>query len=419
MHFSSLSVGAALLSIAAAAPAPAPAPAGVNFTTPSKSAAIVAGSFIIEYKSNAKPADIKAHQSLIASKIGRAPETVFSIPGYNAVHVKCDNAGLGRIGIHSSILHVIRDQTYTVEIISNNTNIIPSLKGGILAQYLVQQPSATWGLGRISHFYSGFLNYIFDSTACRNTVAYVLDTGVRTTHIEFGGRATWGANFVTGSPNTDQNGHGTHVAGTVIGAGTGVCKKGSVIAIKVLDASGAGTMTGLMSGMQWAYNNAVSKKILGRSVQQISIGGGFYAPINNFVNSIVAAGHTCVIAAGNNNANTALYSPSSAASAITVGAIDSINNRASFSNYGAGIDIFAPGVSILSTYFSCDTCYYYMSGTSMATPHVSGLAMYFMAKESLTTPAAILKRLVGASIKNYVINAVDSPNRIAYNANGF
>lgn len=154
-------------------------------------------------------------------------------------------------------------------------------------------------------------------------------------------------------------------------------------------------------------------------MQSISIGGGYTATVNNFVNAVVAAGMPVVVAAGNNGANTALYSPSSAVSAITVGAIDFYNNKASFSNYGAGVDIFGPGVTILSSYFTCDTCYYYMDGTSMATPHLSGLSLYFIAKEGLASPAAVLNRLVSASVKNYVVNAVGSPNRIAYNADGY
>jgi subtilisin family serine protease len=317
------------------------------------------------------------------------------------------------------ILHIQRDMVIQLAPMTNNTAIIPSANGGPIAQYLVQQPSATWGLGRISHFYRGYYNYIYDTSACTNTLAYVLDTGIRTTHVEFGGRASWGANFVTGSPNTDEKGHGTHVTGTIIGSSVGVCKNGKAIAVKVLDKTGSGTWSGLMAGMQWAYNNAKSRGMLNRSVQSISIGGGYYATVNNFVNSIVSQGMTVVVAAGNNGLNTGAYSPSSAASAITVGATDSTDNRAYFSNYGSLVDIFAPGVSVLSSYFTCDTCYYYMDGTSMATPHVSGLSLYFIAKEGIAGPAAVINRLVSASIKNYVVNALGSPNRLAYNADGY
>lgn len=135
--------------------------------------------------------------------------------------------------------------------LTNNTSILPSSKGGPIADYLVQNPSSTWGLGRISHYYRGYFNYIFDTSACSGTVAYVLDTGIRTSHVEFGGRASWGANFIAGSPNTDQHGHGTHVTGTIIGSSVGVCHLGKAIAVKVLDSTGAGSWTGLMAGMQW------------------------------------------------------------------------------------------------------------------------------------------------------------------------
>jgi oryzin len=287
---------------------------------------------------------------------------------------------------------------------------------------LTTQTGAEWGLARISHKNANTgSTYIYDTTAGQNTRIYVVDTGILTTHTQFGGRASWGANFVTGSANTDENGHGTHCAGTAAGSTYGVAKKAALTAVKVLDANGAGAISGVISGIQWAVNDAVAKGKTKQSVISLSLGAGYSAALNAAVAGAVSKGVVTVVAAGNGGVDASTYSPASEASAITVGATDSNDNRPSFSNFGSYIDVFAPGVSIKSAWIGspANSNTAVLSGTSMATPHVAGLAAYIIAKDGINGPGNVVNRIVTLSTKNKVVNAgTNSQNRIAYNGSG-
>jgi len=243
---------------------------------------------------------------------------------------------------------------------------------------------------------------------------YVLDSGIRITHKEFGGRAIWGANFINGSSDTDEVGHGTHVAGIIGGKTYGVAKGCKMIAVKVLDKHGLGTMSGILQGLQWAVNDAKKRGITKTAVINASLGGPYTEIGNAAVKAATKLGITCVTSAGNEGDDAANYSPSSAPSAITVGSIDSAGYRSIWSNYGAMVDIFAPGSDILSAGHLSDTDSLYMSGTSMAAPHVAGLAAYFMAKEGLRGSTAVTNRIIAAA-DPVVGLAMGSPERIAYN----
>lgn len=306
---------------------------------------------------------------------------------------------------------------------------------------MTTQTGATWGLGRISHRARGTTSYIYDTTAGSGVTVYVVDTGVYTGHSQFGGRATFGANFISGSAvrippptfslptptsslpilkqqsytpqNTDENGHGTHCAGTIAGSTYGVAKAAKIVGVKVLNAQGSGTNSGVISGIQWVTNNAPA-----RSVLSMSLGGGYSSAVNSAVRASYNAGITVVVAAGNDNADASNYSPASESTAITVGAISSTDARASFSNYGSFIDVFAPGVSVLSSWIGSTTATNTISGTSMATPHVAGLAAYLIALEGLSTPAAVVARIKALATSGAVTNALSANNLIAYNGNG-
>ncbi|KAH6691172.1 peptidase S8/S53 domain-containing protein [Leptodontidium sp. MPI-SDFR-AT-0119] len=416
MLTNSLALALLPLTLTLANPLPAPAPADtITIANAGISAAdTVPNSYIIVYKSTANDGQIKKYHGEILAKLGKKPVAEFNINGFKAANVVTDAAGLAKVGKNDLIDYIEKDAYVSVSPTTNNTKIF----SGPSAQSLVQQPSATWGLGRISHKLRGYFNYIYDTSACQNTRTYVLDTGILIGHSEFQGRAVWGANFIAGSPNTDEHGHGTHCAGTVAGANVGVCKKGTVVAVKVLSKTGSGTCAGIIAGMQWALNDAYARGMQKRSVFSMSLGGSYSSSVNAAVASVVGYGIPVVVAAGNSNLNAASFSPASAPSAITVGASDFWDYRASFSNWGPGLDVFAPGVTILSSWFTCNTCYYYLDGTSQATPHVAGLAAYLIAKEGLSTPTAIVNRIVSLSTKNQVVNALTSPNRIAYNGNG-
>jgi oryzin len=215
------------------------------------------------------------------------------------------------------------------------------------------------------------------------------------------------------SKNTDGNGHGTHCAGTIGSSTYGVAKSVSLVAVKVLGSDGSGTNSGVISGIQWVAQNAGAKSVL-----SMSLGGSYSSAVNSAVRSCVSNGVTVVVAAGNDNRDASNYSPASEATAITVAAIDINDNRASFSNYGSLIDVFAPGVNILSTWIGSSTATNTISGTSMACPHVAGLAAYLIGLEGLSTPAAVQNRMKALATSGKVINAASANNLIAYNGNG-
>ncbi|KFZ24767.1 hypothetical protein V502_00755 [Pseudogymnoascus sp. VKM F-4520 (FW-2644)] len=214
------------------------------------------------------------------------------------------------------------------------------------ASFLTTRPSAPWGLGRISHRSPGSTSYVYESSAGSGTTVYVVDTGIYIGHSQFGGRAVWGENFIPGSADTDENGHGTHCAGTIGGSTYGVSNQTALVAVKVLDSAGSGSNSGVIAGIQWVANDAASKGNERDSVLSMSLGGEYSAALNSAVSSIVGAGVTVVVAAGNDDADAANYSPASAPDAITVGATNKNDARAAFSNWGLALDVFAPGVDI-------------------------------------------------------------------------
>lgn len=280
---------------------------------------------------------------------------------------------------------------------------------------MASESGAPWGLARISHRDRGASDYLYDSPAGAGTYAYVVDTGLNTAHADFGGRAQFGYNAVKDSSDADVQGHGTHATG-IIGSSTyGVAKSAGLVAVKVFDKGGSLTSV-ILDGYNWAVSDIKAKGRVGKSVINMSLGGGTSAAFNNAVEAAYRAGVVTVVAAGNEGRDVGSDSPASAADAITVGAVDSSDKQASYSNFGKAVDIYAPGSDILSTWIGSTIATQTMSGTSMACPHVSGLVLYLMAKEGLTDPADIITRVKGLGISD-VISGVGSgsPNLLAYN----
>ncbi|MFB9555315.1 S8 family peptidase [Streptomyces roseoviridis] len=278
------------------------------------------------------------------------------------------------------------------------------------------QTGATWGLDRIDQRDLPLsTTYTYDTTAS-NVTAYIIDTGIRTSHAEFGGRATVGTDTVGGGQNgQDCQGHGTHVAGSVGGAKYGVAKGVKLVAVRVLDCNGSGTTAGVIAGVDWVTANAVKP-----AVANMSLGGGANTSLDNAVKRSIASGVSYAIAAGNGNilgwpANACNYSPARVPEAITVGATDSADKRASFSNYGTCVDLFAPGVGITSAWKDNDTATSTISGTSMATPHTAGVAALYLATHPTATPAQVSSALVANATSGKVQDPrTGSPNKLLY-----
>ncbi|MDA1360498.1 S8 family serine peptidase [Glycomyces luteolus] len=273
------------------------------------------------------------------------------------------------------------------------------------------QSPATWGIDRIDQRnrpLSG--SYTYNYTG-RGVHAYIVDTGINATHTEFTGSIGNGYDFVSNdSTPQDGNGHGTHVAGTIGGTIYGVAKDVTLHGVRVLNNSGSGTTAGVINGINWVRTNAIKP-----AVANMSLGGGYSAALNNAVAAAVSSGVSFAVAAGNENQNACNVSPASTPSAITVGATTSTDARASYSNYGSCLDVFAPGSSITSAWRTSNTSTNTISGTSMATPHVAGaIALYLQANPSAST-SAVASWVTGNATTGLVTGAgTGSPNRLLY-----
>ncbi|KAK0713890.1 serine protease [Lasiosphaeria miniovina] len=345
--------------------------------------------YIVVYNSTFDQNVVQQHQasvikSIAKRNIGRRGERsgnllstsvrTFKINKWNAMALEADDLMINQIFADEAVSYIEQD-AYV----------------GLDAK-LIQRP-ATTGLGRISHAATGNREYIFDSSAGEGITAFVVDTGIRIQHTEFEDRATFGANFIN-NVDDDENGHGSHVAGTIGGKTVGVAKNVKLIAVKVLDAEGSGTNSGVIAGMNFVAETATSSKLSGKAVMNMSLGGAFSNAVNAAINAIANAGVVPIVAAGNEAQDTARTSPGSAEAAITVGAIDQTTDQiASFSNFGRLVDIFAPGVNVRSVGITDNSAFATLSGTSMASPHVAGLSAYLMALENITSVAAVSNRI--------------------------
>jgi len=371
----------------------------------------IPGEYLVTYHLNTTDLDAMAHFIYVENKLG-----VELMHTYNT-------------GFHKGFAGKISDEVLSQ---LQNVPIVMAIDvNGIVRLSDIEQScdgsvgnALSWGLSRIS--YSGDIgtgglpsSFVFPSNGGSGTTVYVIDTGILTSHVDFGGRASWGVNY-GGGGNVDGNGHGTHCAGTVGGTTYGVAKSTRLVAVKVLGSDGSGSIANIVSGINWVSNNANPYK----SVISMSLGAqGSYAALTTAVNNAVGYNIAVVSAAGNSNANACNFSPAGISTSITVGATalggsgsQRWDARSSFSNYGSCVHIFAPGTNIRSAWIGSNTATNTISGTSMACPHVAGLSATILATASNISPSALRTRL----ISNSQVGLIDqpgsgSPNRLAYN----
>jgi subtilisin family serine protease len=273
-----------------------------------------------------------------------------------------------------------------------------------------QSPVPSWGLDRIDQAELPLDDSYTYGNSGTGVTAYIVDTGILTTHEDFGGRAVSGTDTVDGDDDaTDCAGHGTHVAGTVGGSEYGVAKDVSLVAVRVLDCEGSGSFDGVIAGIDWV---TADHEAGAPAVANMSLGGGFSQAVNDAVSAAVADGVTFALAAGNDSgADACDGSPSSTPEAITVGATEDTDARASYSNIGTCVDIFAPGTDITSAWYTSDTDENTISGTSMATPHVAGAAALVLGGNPAATPAEVGDALTSAAVPDVVTDpGTGSPN---------
>ncbi|KAK0383763.1 hypothetical protein NLU13_9674 [Sarocladium strictum] len=276
------------------------------------------------------------------------------------------------------------------------------------------QSNAPWGLARLSTRQRGPTGYTYDTSAGAGTCSYIIDTGIQANHPDFGGRATQLISYA--GANSDGNGHGTHVAGTIGSKTYGVAKATTLLGIKVLSNSGSGSISGILSGINYVINDARSRSCPNGAFANMSLGGGYSASLNSGAKSLIDNNIFLAVAAGNENQNAANVSPASEPTVCTVGASTSSDGKASFSNYGPLVDVFAPGQGILSTWIGSSTNS--ISGTSMASPHIAGLAAYLAGLEGYPGAQALCNRIIALSTTGALTGLPSgTPNRLAFNGN--
>ena len=346
------------------------------------------GSYIVVMRSS----DDLADEEVEISKSGGRTEKRFS-RAINALSVKVKHSEATRIRNNPKVLFVELDQpVYALD---------------------TQNPSPSWGLDRIDQNALP-LNSTFTASAKGAGVdAYIVDTGILSTHTDFSGRMGAGFSSINdGNGTNDCNGHGTHVAGTTAGTTYGIAKSATLIPVRVLDCLGSGTNSGVIAGLDWIISHHTAGT---PAVANMSLGGGASAALDLAVQNVINDGVVMAVAAGNSNVNACNSSPARAVNAITVGSTTTADARSSFSNIGTCLDIFAPGSSITSAWIGSTTAINTISGTSMASPHVAGVAAVLMGRFPTSTPAQIATMLRTSATPNVVTSAgTGSPNYLLY-----
>lgn len=300
--------------------------------------------------------------------------------------------------------------TAFVEAMKKNPKVVSVENDTIMKIDATTQSNPDWGLDRIDQ-----RNLPLDSAYSylqtgSGTTAYIVDTGILSTHQQSSGRVLSGYTAISdGNGTSDCHGHGTHVAGTVGGSTYGVAKNVSLVPIRILGCDGSGASSNVIAGLDWILKNGKKPAVV-----NMSLGGEANTSLDSAVENLFNNGYVMVVAAGNSNTDACSSSPARVSKAITVAATDSTDTRASYSNYGSCVDIFAPGSQINSSWIGSNTATKVLNGTSMATPHVAGVVAEMLQSTPTATPQTISTNLLNQASSNVVKNPSGSPNRLLY-----
>ncbi|KAB5578719.1 peptidase S8/S53 domain-containing protein [Coniochaeta sp. 2T2.1] len=361
-----------------------------------RGADIIPGQYIVKLKKGAS-------EDVLRTALGKLGDTkakhVYKAPGFRGFASKLDAKTLETIQKIPEVEYIEKDGVMSIN------------------DYTTEA-GAPWGIARISHKAKGATTYVYDESAGAGVCAYVIDTGIYVGHSQFEGRATWLYNAVGDGDDSDGNGHGTHVAGTIGSLDYGVAKKVDLFAVKVLDAGGSGSFSGVIDGMNFVTTDSQTRSCPNGTVANMSLGGGTSSAVNAAAAAMIKAGVFLAVAAGNNNQDAANFSPASEPTVCTVGATTIDDAKASYSNWGSLVDIFAPGSNILSTWNGGENDTNTISGTSMASPHITGLGAYLLALLGKKAPQELCTYIADTATKG-VISGLNgrSINALAFNGN--
>ncbi|KAF3480420.1 serine proteinase [Arthroderma uncinatum] len=336
----------------------------------------VPNSYIVVMKDDTSDDDFVHHQSWLQSTHTHNVTRRATVQNAGMRHKYTFNKMKGYSGVFDE--DTINDIAKDPKVMFVEKDSIVSVHG----QPVEQKNVESWGLARISHGQPGANSYVYDSSAGEGMTVYSVDTGVDVNHEDFEGRAIWGSNQVNDGDNRDGSGHGTHTSGTMVGKKFGIAKKAKLVAVKVLGNDGSGPTSGIVAGINWSVEHARKNGGLDKAVMNMSLGGSSSSALNRAAAQAVQDGMFLAVAAGNDNTDANGSSPASEPTVCTVGSSAEDDSRSSFSNWGPDIDIFAPGSNIISAKPGGGS--QSMSGTSMAAPHVAGLAAYIMALEGIS-----------------------------------
>ena len=361
---------------------------GSNSLASATGSPLTAGRYIVVFKDAVRhPGAVAAAQS---QRLGADVSFVYryALKGYAA---KIPAAAVPVLAADPRVAYVERDQ---------------------LMHATTTQTNATWGLDRIDQASLPLsTTYSYTNTGA-GVKAYVIDTGIRYSHTDFGGRAIPGFDaLVPGGPANDCNGHGTHVSGTIGGSTYGVAKGVTLVGVRVLSCGGVGLNSWVIAGIDWVTGNHLPGQ---PAVANMSLGGGADPATDTAVNNSIADGVSYAVAAGNDNVDACTSSPARVPNAMTIGASDNTDTRASFSNFGSCVDWFAPGVNIVSDYWYTDTSTNTLSGTSMATPHTVGVAALYLQTNPTASPATVRTALYNLTTKGVVKSSNTANNHLLF-----
>lgn len=300
--------------------------------------------------------------------------------------------------------------TAFIEAMKKNPQVLSVENDTVVNIDATTQTNPDWGLDRIDQKALPLNStYSYSQTGIGTTV-YIVDTGILSTHQEFSGRVLSGYTAISdGNGTTDCNGHGTHVAGTVGGTTYGVAKNVKLVPVRILGCDGSGASSNVIAGLDWILKNGSKPAVV-----NMSLGGAASSSLDSAVENLYNNGYVMVVAAGNSNTDACTSSPARTSNAITVAATDNTDTRASYSNYGSCVDIFAPGSQINSSWIGSNTATKVLNGTSMATPHVAGVVAELLQSTPTATPQTITSNLLNQATSDVVKNPSNSPNRLLY-----